>query len=177
MQISKSVPSSENETDYYTLMIPVPRDVLSNTADTIIGCATGTNQEDIRFSELGKCTCMPTMISCITHCLMLSILNLVFGDTVLTPSGTINVVEGTNGSLSCDPSTDTNANGIDARWTFGSTTLATSTDNVIYSYTNIVQSQSGVYNCTLEYSIGSGSAPRYIVTRSAVVTVNVLSES
>ena len=108
---------------------------------------------------------------------MLSILNLVFGDTVLTPSGTINVVEGTNGSLSCDPSTDTNANGIDARWTFGSTTLATSTDNVIYSYTNIVQSQSGVYNCTLEYSIGSGSAPRYIVTRSAVVTVNVLSES
>ena len=37
----------------YTLMIPVPRDVLSNTADTIIGCGS----EDIRFSELGKCTC------------------------------------------------------------------------------------------------------------------------
>ena len=37
----------------YTLMIPVPRDVLSNTADTIISCGS----EDIRFSELGKFTC------------------------------------------------------------------------------------------------------------------------
>ena len=37
----------------YTLMIPVPRDVLSNTADTVIGCGS----EDIRFSELGKLTC------------------------------------------------------------------------------------------------------------------------
>ena len=53
------LPPSENETEYYTLMMPVPRDVLSNTADTIIGCTTGTNQEDIRFSELGKCTCLP----------------------------------------------------------------------------------------------------------------------
>ena len=117
---------------------------------------------------------MPTMISCITHCLMLSI--LVFDNPVLTPSGTINVVEGTNGSLSCNPSPGT-VDGIDARWAFGSTTLATSTDNVIHSYTNIMRSQSGVYNCTLEYSIGSGSAPRYIVTRSAVVTINVQSES
>ena len=116
------------------------------------------------------------MIVCITHCLMLSILNLVFGDPVLTPSSTINIVEGTNGSLSCSRSRDTNANGIDARWTYGSTTLATSTDNVIYSYTNIMRSQSGVYNCTLEHSIGSGSTPRYIVTRSAVVTINVQCE-
>ena len=116
------------------------------------------------------------MISCITHCLMLSILNLVFGNPVLTPSGTFNIVEGTNGSLSCSRSPDTNANGIDARWTCGSTTLATSTDNVIYSYTNIIWSQSGVYYCTLEHSIGSGSAPRYIATRSAVVTINVQCE-
>ena len=108
------------------------------------------------------------------HCLMLSI--LVFGDPVLNPNGTINVVEGTSGSLSCSRSPGT-VDGIDARWTFGSTTLATSTDNVIYSYTNIMRSQSGVYNCTLEHSIGSGSAPRYIVTRSAAVTVNVQSES
>ena len=116
------------------------------------------------------------MISCITHCLMLSILNLVFGNNpVLTPSGTINVVEGTSGSLSCAPSPET-VSGIDARWTFGSTTLATSTDNVIYSYTNIMRSQSGVYNCTLEHSIGSGSAPLYIVTRHAVVTINVQCE-
>ena len=35
-------------------MIPVPRHVLSITTDTIIGCTTGSNQEDIRFSELGK---------------------------------------------------------------------------------------------------------------------------
>ena len=47
------IPPSGSETEY-TLMIPVPRDVLSNTADTIIGCTTGSNQEDIRFSELGK---------------------------------------------------------------------------------------------------------------------------
>ena len=53
------LPPSENETEYYTLMIPVPRDVLSNTADTIIGCTTDANQEDIRFSELGKCICLP----------------------------------------------------------------------------------------------------------------------
>ena len=66
--------------------------------------------------------------------------------------------------------------GIDARWTFGPTTLATSTDNVIYSYTNIMRIQSGVYNCTLEHSIGSGSAPHYIVTRSDVVTINVQCE-
>ena len=42
-------------------MIPVSRDVLSNTADTIIGCTTGTNQEDVRFSELGKL--IPTYIT------------------------------------------------------------------------------------------------------------------
>ena len=47
------LPPSGSETQY-TLMIPVPRDVLSNTADTIIGCTTGSNQEDIRFRELGK---------------------------------------------------------------------------------------------------------------------------
>ena len=52
------LPPSGSETQY-TLMIPVPRDVLSNTADTIIGCTTDANQEDIRFSELGKCTCLP----------------------------------------------------------------------------------------------------------------------
>ena len=37
-------------------MIPAPQDVLSNTVDTIIGCTTGSNQEDIRFSQLGKFT-------------------------------------------------------------------------------------------------------------------------
>ena len=47
------LPPSGSETQY-TLMMPVPRDVLSNTTDTIIGCTTGSNQEDIRFSELGK---------------------------------------------------------------------------------------------------------------------------
>ena len=47
------LPPSGSETQY-TLMIPVPRDVLSNTTDTIIGCTTGAKQEDIRFSELGK---------------------------------------------------------------------------------------------------------------------------
>ena len=101
---------------------------------------------------------------------MLSI--LVFGNPVLYPSGTVNIEEGTSGSLSCAPSPGA-VDGIDARWTFGSTVLATSTDNVHYMYTNIMRSQSGVYNCTLEHSIGSGSAPRYIVTRSAVVTINV----
>ena len=101
---------------------------------------------------------------------------LVFSDPVLNPNGAINIVEGTSGSLSCAPSPGT-GDDIFARWTFGSTTLATSNYNVIYSYTNIMWSQSGVYNCTLEYSIGSGSAPRYIVTRSAVVTINVQSES
>ena len=106
-------------------------------------------------------------------CLMLSI--LVLGDPVLNPNGTINVVEGTSGSLSCNPSPGS-VSGIDARWTFGPTTLATSTDNVIYSYTNIMRIQSGVYNCTLEHSIGSGSAPHYIVTRSDVVTINVQCE-
>ena len=50
------IPPSGSELEY-TLMIPVPRDVLSNTTDTIIGCTTGMNQEDILFSELGKCTC------------------------------------------------------------------------------------------------------------------------
>ena len=39
-----------------------------------------------------------------------------------------------------------------------------------------MRSQSGVYNCTLEHSIGSGSAPRFIVTRSAVVIINVQCE-
>ena len=47
------IPPSGSEPEY-TLMIPVPRDVLSNTADTIIGCTTGSSQEDIRFRELGK---------------------------------------------------------------------------------------------------------------------------
>ena len=52
------LPPSGSEPEY-TLMMPVPRDVLSNnTTDTIIGCTTGSNQEDIRFSELGKCTCL-----------------------------------------------------------------------------------------------------------------------
>ena len=53
------LPPSGSEPEYYTLMIPVPRDVLSNTTDTIIGCTTGSNQENIRFSKLGKCTCLP----------------------------------------------------------------------------------------------------------------------
>ena len=51
------LPPSGSELEY-TLMMPVPRDVLSNTADTIIGCTTGSDQEVIRFSELGKCTCL-----------------------------------------------------------------------------------------------------------------------
>ena len=55
------LPPSGSEPEY-TLMIPVPRDVLSNTADTIIGCTAGTNQEDIRFSELGKLTCIPAYV-------------------------------------------------------------------------------------------------------------------
>ena len=107
------------------------------------------------------------------HCLMFSI--LVFLDPVLNPKGTINVVEGTSGSISCRTG-PTNGDDIVARWTFGSTTLATSNYDVIYSYTNIMRSQSGVYNCTLEQPIGSGSAPRYNVTRSAVVTINVQCE-
>ena len=51
------LPPSGSETQY-SLMIPVPRDILSNTTDTIIGCTTGSNQEVVRFSELGKCTCL-----------------------------------------------------------------------------------------------------------------------
>ena len=47
-------------------MIPVPRDVLSNTTDTIIGCTTGSNQEEIRFSELGKL--IPTYHNCLYDC-------------------------------------------------------------------------------------------------------------
>ena len=43
------LPPSGSETQY-TLMMPVPRDVFSNTADTIIGCGS----EEIRFRELGK---------------------------------------------------------------------------------------------------------------------------
>ena len=50
------IPPSGSEPEY-TLMIPVPRDVLGSNTDTIIGCTTGSNQEEIRFSELGKCTC------------------------------------------------------------------------------------------------------------------------
>ena len=51
------LPPSGSETQY-TLMIPVPRDVLSNTGDTIIVC-TAQLEEDIRFSELGKFTYLP----------------------------------------------------------------------------------------------------------------------
>ena len=47
------LPPSGSETQY-TLMIPVPRNVLDNTEETIIGCTTGSNHEDICFSELGK---------------------------------------------------------------------------------------------------------------------------
>ena len=51
-------------------MIPVPRDVLSNTADTIIGCTTSANQEGIRFSELGKFYLTVSLLTLIL-CLML----------------------------------------------------------------------------------------------------------
>ena len=49
---------------------------------------------------------------------------LVFGAPTLNPNGTINVVEGTSGSLSCSSSPDTSTADIDATWTFGSTQLA-----------------------------------------------------
>ena len=62
--------------------------------DTIIGCTTGSNQEDIRFSELGKCTIPPRFCVSLNY-LMLSI--LVFGNPLLTPNSTIKVVENTNG--------------------------------------------------------------------------------
>ena len=39
-----------------------------------------------------------------------------------------------------------------------------------------MRSQSGEYNCTLEHSIGSGPASRYIVTRHASVTIDVQCE-
>ena len=41
---------SGSEPEYTLMTQPVPRDVLSNTVDTIIGCTTGSNQEDNRFS-------------------------------------------------------------------------------------------------------------------------------
>ena len=98
---------------------------------------------------------------------------LVFGAPTLNPSGTINVVEGTSDSLSCSRSPDTNT-GITATWTFGSTQLASSTDSVTYSYSNIMRNESGDYNCTLTHNIGT--VP-YVVTRYAVVTINVQCES
>ena len=61
------LPPSGSEPEY-TLMMPVPRDVLSNIADTIIGCTTGTNQEVIRFSELGKLS-----YTCIYDCLIITL--------------------------------------------------------------------------------------------------------
>ena len=97
---------------------------------------------------------------------------LVFGAPTLNPNGTINVVEGTSDSLSCSRSPGTT--GINARWTFGSTQLASSTDSVTYSYSNIMQNQSGDYNCTLTHNIG---IIPYVVTRYAVVTINVQCES
>ena len=99
---------------------------------------------------------------------------LVFGAPTLNPNGTINVVEGTSGSLSCSSSPDTSTTNIDARWTFGSTQLASSTDSVTYSYSNIMRNESGDYNCTLTHNIGT--VP-YVVTRHAVVTINVQCES
>ena len=163
------LPPSESETQY-TLMMPVPRDVLSSTADTIIGCTTGRNQENILFSELGKYVLAHHGLS---HS---DVVSLVFGDPVLDPNGTISVVEGTNGSLSCSRSSGTNISSVIVTWTFGATTLATSNDYLNYIYTNIMLSQSGEYSCTLEHSIGSGRAPRYNVTRSATVTINVQCE-
>ena len=62
---------------------------------------------------------------------------LVFGAPTLNPNGTINVVEGTSGSLSCSSSPDTSTADIDATWTFGSTQLAASTDSVTYSYSGM----------------------------------------
>ena len=61
----------------YTLMMPDPRTVLSSTAATIIAC----NSESIRYTELGKFTCLFSIM----HCLMLSF--LVFGAPTLNPSG------------------------------------------------------------------------------------------
>ena len=88
---------------------------------------------------------------------------------MLNPSGTINVLEGSNGTLTCmrnagDPTS------LDAVWTFGSTQLAESQDIVSYSYTNIMRTQSGEYNCTLTHDIGSLS---FSVTRVGTVTINV----
>ena len=99
---------------------------------------------------------------------------LVFGAPTLNPNGTINVVEGTSGSLSCSSSPDTSTADIDATWTFGSTQLASSTESVTYSYSNIMRNESGDYNCTLRHEIGT--VP-YNVTRHAVVTINVQCES
>ena len=96
---------------------------------------------------------------------------LVFGAPTLNPNGTINVAEGTSGSLSCSRSPDTNT-GITARWTFGSTQLASSTDSAIYQYTNIMRNESGDYNCTLTHNIGM-----LAVTRHGTVTINVQCES
>ena len=98
---------------------------------------------------------------------------LVFGAPTLNPNGTINVIEGTSGSLSCSTSPDTIFTGISARWTFGSTELASSTNDVTYSYSNIMRNESGDYNCTLTHNIGT--VP-YVVTRYAVVTINVQCE-
>ena len=97
---------------------------------------------------------------------------LVFGAPTLNPNGTINVLEGTNGSLSCSRSLDTVTTGITARWTFGSTVLFSSTDSAIYQYTNIMRNESGDYNCTLTHNIGM-----LAVTRRGTVTINVQCES
>ena len=42
-------------------MMPVPRDVLSSTADTIIACnlpGPPTATQSVRYTELGKFTCL-----------------------------------------------------------------------------------------------------------------------
>lgn len=88
---------------------------------------------------------------------------------MLSPNGTISVLEGESVSLVCS----SNLNDVTVTWSQGSTQLSTasSTSSLTHTINNIMRNESGTYKCTIQVTVGINR-----LTKESMVTIIVLGE-
>ena len=88
---------------------------------------------------------------------------------MLSPNGTISVLEGESVSLVCS----SNLNDVTVTWSQGSTQLSTSssTSSLTHTINNITRNESGTYKCTIQVTVGMNR-----LTKVSMVTIIVLGE-
>lgn len=92
----------------------------------------------------------------------------MFNQPILSPNGTILVIEGANIDLFCS----SNLNNLTVTWTRDYTQLAmaTSTSSLTYTIQNIMMSESGNYTCSVMTTIGTNE---FTITRKSSVIIKV----